>query len=90
MAQLSPEQRAILRRLVYLRSLSDVAVRKWEKGERKELVKCSDVAKWIAKEMDKIDSPWFRRDVDKALRAIGWRSVTHHHIRLWRAREKKT
>ncbi len=75
----------VVGRLVYLRRLSKAALGAYERtDDPRQRVRCNDVAAHVARELDRENSPYFRRDLTKALEAIGWRSVNTDNVRSWK------
>jgi hypothetical protein len=74
----------VLARLIYLRSLSGAALQIAKPGVPRDRLRASVLATRVADALGLQDSPWFRRDLTAALRAVGWRSVKTDQIRRWK------
>jgi len=75
----------VVGRLVYLRRMSKAAQQAYERvGDLRQRVRCSLVAEYVARVLDRENSPYFRRDLTQALEAIGWRSVNTDNVRSWK------
>jgi len=75
----------ILRRLLYLAKLRNCALAVTLPGGPRDRLRASHLAAKVAVLVDVEDSPWFRRDLTVALRAVSWRSVMVGGVRLWKA-----
>lgn len=74
----------VLRRLLYLAKLrrSAQALTRHDAAAR---LAASELACRVSEHVGTEDSPWFRRDLTEALRAVGWRSVMRSGSRrMWK------
>lgn len=74
----------VLRRLLYLAKLRRSAVALTRPDEPAARLAASALASRVSVHVGTEDSPWFRRDLTEALRAVGWGSVNRAGTRMWK------
>lgn len=80
----TPELRAALERLVYLRKIRELALAAFGTGDPKARLHNREVTRLAASHFDVEPSAQLARDVIQAMRAAGWRPVRHARIVWWK------
>lgn len=83
----TPEFRAALERLVYLRRVREAALAAFAPGPPRARLHNREVTRHVAAALDREESPALSRDVIQAMRAHGWRPIKHARAVYWKGIE---
>jgi hypothetical protein len=85
----SADARIILERLVYLQRVRTIVLGGFAPGSPKARLHNGELTRHVAAELDREPSPALARDVIQAMRAHGWRNVSHARITWWKGVKRK-